>query len=217
MKRPWVQIAIDTLEIRKGKQLAKMALEAGADWIEAGTPLITFESVRAIGELVKVCGATPVIADFKAQDGVAKYFQEAGRQGAKAAVVLGVVADGSIKAAVRGAKEAGIHVIADMFSVKHGELAERAKHVERLGVDYIMLHLGFDEAQDEPHKHCLGGLEELLQAVSVPVGVGTFHQDEAVTAVKMGASFIIQGEPLLSADDAPLQLARFIEAVKQAI
>jgi 3-hexulose-6-phosphate synthase len=216
MQRPWVQVAIDALELQRGKQLARMAMEAGADWVEAGTPLITFEGVRAIGALVEACPGKPILADFKAQDGVAKYFKEAGRQGAKIATVLGVVADGSIKAAIQGGKAGGVQVCVDMYSVKRHELAKRAKHLQELGVDYIMIHLGFDEARDEPHKHALDGLEEVVQAVTIPVGVGTFTVEEAVEAVKKGASFIVQGEPLVSASDAPERLRAFIQAVKSA-
>ena len=160
MERPWVQIAIDALDLDRAKKLARMAMEAGADWIEAGTPLITFESVRAIGVLAGLCKGIPIVADFKAQDGVAKYFKEAGRQGAQIATVLGVVANGSIKAAIEGGAQGGVAVCADMYSVGRQNLARRAKELEGLGVDYLMLHLGFDEARDEPDKHPLDGLEE---------------------------------------------------------
>src|SRR5512137_3218975 len=105
MDTPWVQVAIDAIDLERATALARIAVAAGADWIEAGTPLITFQSVRAIGELARACPGKPILADFKAQDGVAKYFKEAGRQCARIATVLGVVADGSIKAAIQGGKE----------------------------------------------------------------------------------------------------------------
>ena len=216
MRKPWVQVAIDVQEIETAKRLARMAVELGADWVEAGTPLIVFEGIKSIGSLVRACGGTPVVADFKAQDGVAKYFLEARRQGASAAVILGTVADGSIKAAVATKKSSGIEVIADMYSIKKEHLAQRAKELESLGVDYLMLHLGFDEARDDPSKHALDGLDELLRAVSLPVGVGTFALEEAIEAVRKGASWIVQGEPIVSGPDASARLAEFIAAVKAA-
>lgn len=216
MERPWVQIAIDALDLERAKKLAKIAMEAGADWIEAGTPLITFESVRAIGVLAKLCTGIPIVADFKAQDGVAKYFKEAGRQGAQVATVLGVVANGSIKAAIHGGSQGNVAVCADMYSVGRRNLARRAKELEELGVHYIMLHLGFDEARDEPDKRPLDGLEELVRAVRIPVGVGTFGLEDAVEAVRRGASFIVQGEPVLSMPDAQARMSEFIAAIKEA-
>jgi 3-keto-L-gulonate-6-phosphate decarboxylase len=216
MVRPWVQVAIDSRDIDTGLVWTKIALAAGADWIETGSPLIVFEGVRAIGALAQQAGTTPVVADFKAQDGVAKYFLEAGRQGAKIATVLGIVADGSVKAAVLGGKEAGVKVMADMFSIPKNRLAARAEQLQRMGVDYLLLHLGHDEARDEPHRHVLDGLEELTGAVTIPVGVATFTKEEAVEAVRRGASFVVQGHPLLEPDNAMDLLGEFIQAVKSA-
>ena len=216
MQKPWVQIAIDALDLEEAKRLAGIAVEAGADWIEAGTPLLTFEGIRSIRTLVEVSGGRPVVADFKAQDGVEKYFLEAGRQGASVATVLGVVADASIDAATRGGRNAGVAVVADMYAIPLTEIGRRAREVENLGVDYVMLHLGHDEAKADPNKGCLDGLNELLEAVSVPVGISTFTAEEAVRAVKQGASFVVQGNPILADPDVAVKLAEFIRAVKEA-
>ena len=217
MRKPWIQIAIDALEMDRGKKLAQMAMNAGADWIEVGTPLITYQGIRAINEIAQVCVGKIIVADFKAQDGVAKYFREAGRQGAKIATVLGIVSDASIKAAITGGREVGVKVTADMYSIKKSDLAVRARELEILGVDYLMLHLGIDEINEDATKHPLDGLLDLLTAVNIPVGVGTFNQEQAVEAVRMGASFVVQGEPILSVENAEKKLSQFIRAVKTAV
>jgi len=214
MNKPWVQVAIDAIDMERATTLARMAMAAGADWIEAGTPLITFQSVRAIGALARACPGRPILADFKAQDGVAKYFKEAGRQGASIATILGVVANGSIKTAVRQGKESGVQVVADLYSVPRESLARRARELEALGVDYVMIHLGFDEARDEPARRATGGLEEVVAAVGIPVGVAAFTLDDALEAIRKGASFVVQGEPLLSRPDAEKELREYISAVK---
>jgi 3-keto-L-gulonate-6-phosphate decarboxylase len=216
MKKPWVQIAIDALNLERAKELTRIALDAGADWIEAGTPLIVYEGVRAIHELVKISEGRPVVADYKAQDGVAKYFKEAGRQGAKVATVLAFAPNGSIKAAVMGGKEGGVQVMADLFAVELSDIATRAREVETFGVDYFLIHLGHDQAKDEPDRTVLDGLDELAAAVNIPIGVSTFTKEEALEAVRRGASFIVQGEPILSAPDARENLSEFIEVVKKA-
>jgi 3-hexulose-6-phosphate synthase len=217
MKKPWVQIAIDVREIKKAEELAAMAVKAGADWVEAGTPLIVYESIRSIGKLVSVCKKIPVIADFKAQDGVFKYFMEASRLGGGAAVVLGTMDDGSIKEAVRAKNECGIQVIADMYSIKQPQLVQRAKELEALGVDYIMLHLGFDESKYNKSRRPSDGLKEVTAAVKLPVGVGVFSKSDSLQAVKDGASWIILGEPVLSAPDALEQMTDIIRAVKALV
>lgn len=55
MEKPWVQIAIGVLEIDKARKLPYIALQAGADRVEVGIPLILFKGVSAIGKVVKIC------------------------------------------------------------------------------------------------------------------------------------------------------------------
>lgn len=214
MIKPWVQVAVDATTIEEARRLASIALQAGADWIEVGTPLITFVGMTAIDVLVEIAGDRPVVADFKAQDGVEKYFREAGRRGARVATVLAVAPDASIAAAIRGGAEVGVEVVADLFAVKQNELPHRAREVEALGVDYLMLHLGHDESSADPSLRCLAGLEEVISEVRVPVGVSTFTREEATEAISLGASFVVQGNPILNAPDASEQLTSFVRAIK---
>jgi 3-hexulose-6-phosphate synthase len=213
---PWVQISIDVLDLEKGVRLAAMAEEAGADWVEAGTPLITYHGLKAIGAIVGACRKSPVLADLKAVDGVAKYFRESGKQGARIATVLGFVPDASVREAIRGGKEMGVEVMADLYALGLDRLARRAAELQALGVNYLLLHAGGDETALNPGRDPLLGLPELLQAVSIPVGAVTFNAEQAVRAVRGGASFVVQGEPLVSAPDGPAQLSQFIQAVKSA-
>jgi len=214
MQKPWVQVAIDTLNVEKAREYTAIALQAGADWIEAGTPLIYYEGIGAIGRMVEFSGDVPVVADFKAQDGVYKYFAEAAKMGAKVATVLARMNDGSIKEAVRAGKEHGIEVCADLFSVPPEELAQRAIEVEALGVDYVLKHYGIDESKHYPERKCADGVKEIVDAVRIPVGVSTFAIEDALESLTAGASFIVQGEPILSSDNALEKLASFIATVK---
>ena len=78
-----VQVSIDTQTIYEGIHQAKIAVEAGADWIEVGTPLITYEGMSAIDSLVSVKQDwQKILVDYKALDGVAQYFLETGKRGA---------------------------------------------------------------------------------------------------------------------------------------
>jgi len=154
------------------------------------------------------------VADFKAMDGVEKYFRSAQEMGASVAVVQAAAPDASILAAIEARKACGIEVMVDLMGLD--DRAGRAAECEALGADYLMVHLGHDEAHADPTKHVLDGLEEVVAAVSKPVGISTFTSEEAVEAVRRGASFIIQGEPILSSPDRDARLAQFVEAVKGA-
>ncbi len=173
-KAPWVQIPIDVLDLEQGTRLAAMAEQAGADWVETGSPLITYHGVKAIGAIAGVCRKCPVLADLKAVDGVAKYFRESGRQGARIATVRGFAPDASIREAIRGGREAGVEVMADLYAIAAGRLASRAAELEKIGVNYLLLHAGGDQTAADPGRDPLSGLSAIVEAVSIPVGAVTF-------------------------------------------
>jgi 3-keto-L-gulonate-6-phosphate decarboxylase len=109
-----------------------------------------------------------------------------------------------------------VEVMADLYALGVERLARRAKELEALGVDYLLLHAGGDETVADPGRDPLQGLAEIVRAVSIPVGAVTFNADQAVRAVRAGASFVLLGEPQVSAPDGLEQLKRFIAAVKSA-
>ena len=206
-----MQVAIDARDRDTAEKYVNLAIEAGADWIEVGTPLIVYQGISVIQFVVELAGGRPVVADFKAQDGVAKYFLEAAAQGASVATVLGAMPNGSIKAAVQAKEECGIRVMVDLLGVN--EPAKRAAVAEDLGADYILLHTGFDEARDGAPDF-MRYLEQVLASVHIPVGLATFTAAEAERAIGSGASWVVQGEPLLSSVAAREQLSAFVAAVK---
>jgi len=106
--------------------------------------------------------------------------------------------------------------MADLYALGAERLARRATELQALGVNYLLLHAGGDEMAAKPGRDPLQGLAEIVQAVSIPVGAVTFNAEQAVRAVRGGASFVVQGEPLVSAPDGFDQLSRFIRSVKAA-
>jgi 3-hexulose-6-phosphate synthase/6-phospho-3-hexuloisomerase len=45
---PILQVALDLLELKRAVEIAKEAVEGGADWLEVGTPLIKSEGMNAV-------------------------------------------------------------------------------------------------------------------------------------------------------------------------
>src|ERR1051325_5636760 len=85
IRPPVVQVAIDVLNVDRALKVAEAAVRAGVDWLEVGTPLVTFEGVRAIGALAQAFPGQPVLADFKMMDGVRKYVLATAEQGGRIA------------------------------------------------------------------------------------------------------------------------------------
>ncbi len=209
---PIVQVAIDVLTIDDALRIAEAAVKAGADWLEAGTPLITFQGTKAIGALAKEFPHVPVLADYKMMDGVRKYVLETRNKGGQIATICSVASDASIRAAVAAGQEAEVVIITDLYA--HPDVPERAAQLEAMGVDSVYVHLGADQRNENPALSPFAGLEETVARVKVPVGVGTFSVGEGRTAFRLGAAIAVIGVPLITAENPEEELRRYVEESK---
>jgi 3-hexulose-6-phosphate synthase len=211
---PIVQVAIDVLEIDRALRVAEAAVTAGVDWLEAGTPLITFQGVKAIGALAREFPDKPVLADFKMMDGVRKYVLATAAQGGRIATICGVASDASIRTAVQAGRDSGVRVICDLYAALDGP--RRAREVEALGVDSAYIHYGADQRAEDPNVDPALFLDEVAGKLRIPVGVGTFSVDHGVDATRRGADILVIGVPYILEDDPTASLREYVLRVKEA-
>jgi len=67
--RPIVQISLDITDLKEALETAEMAVRAGVDWLEAGTPLIIAEGMHGVRALRSGFPDVPIVADLKTMDG----------------------------------------------------------------------------------------------------------------------------------------------------
>jgi 3-hexulose-6-phosphate synthase len=214
IRPPVVQIAIDVRTIDKALRIAEAAVRAGVDWLEAGTPLITFAGTSSIGALAQAFPGVPVLADYKAMDGVRKYAVETAEQGGRIATVCGVASDASVREMIRGGAECGVAVIVDLYAAH--DVPKRATEVQAMGADAVYVHWGSDERKENPGRDSMLGLDKALAVAKVPVGISTFSVEDAVRGLRMGAGIAVIGVPLIESADVEGELRRYIEAAKSA-
>ena len=214
IQAPIVQVAIDVLKIDDALRVAEAALKAGVDWLEAGTPLITFEGVKAIGALANAFPGVPVLADYKMMDGVRKYVLETARQGGRIATVCAVASEASVQEAIRAGQESNIVIITDLYASP--DVVRKAKRMAEFGVDSVYVHWGADQKNAQPNHDPLIDLSAVVEAVSIPVGVGTFSVEHGVRAFELGASIAVIGVPLIQAENIEVALREYVERSKSA-
>ena len=88
MKKAILQVALDLLELKRAVQIAKEAISGGADWIEAGTPLIKSEGMQAIRALREQFPNTVLVADMKIADTGSMEVEMAAKAGANIICIL---------------------------------------------------------------------------------------------------------------------------------
>ncbi len=197
--KPLVQISLDLETLPEALEVAAVAVAAGVDYLEVGTPLILGEGLHAVRALRERYPDKGIVADIKCMDGGYPETAMMAKAGATHVVVMSVAHDGTVKGAVKAGKEFGIKVMADIMLV--ADKVAEAKRMEALGVDYIVLHTGFDERHEETWKTPMTDIEAVAKAVSIPVqAVGGLSLEQAMEAPKLGAPLVVVGAPLVIDD-----------------
>src|ERR687889_1462958 len=100
VKYPIVQISLDLTSLDEAIETAAIAVDAGVDWLEAGTPLLLAEGLRGVEQLRKRFPAHPIVADLKTMDGGYLEAEVMAKAGANLVVVLGRAPIATIRPAV---------------------------------------------------------------------------------------------------------------------
>lgn len=198
--KPIVQISLDVTTIEEAISTAELALNAGVDWLEAGTPLILAEGLKCVRELRARFPDTPIVADLKTMDGGYLEAEMMAKAGANYVVVMARAHAETIRVVCQAGKDHGVGVMGDNLGCP--SMVDGAKLLEDLGCDVIIHHIGYDErrgiaARGEVAPTPLDQLKEVVAAVDVPVqAVGGLSIEQAIETPEYGAPLVVIGAPL---------------------
>ena len=198
--QPVVQISLDLTSIDEAIETSEMALRAGVDWLEAGTPLLLAEGLHSVARLHKRFSGIPIVADLKTMDGGYLEVEMMAKAGASYVVVMAQAHEETIRCAVKAGHDFGIKVMGD--NLASVDMIQGAKRLEDLGCDVIVHHVGYDErrgiaARGDQAPNPLDQLREVVAAVRVPVqAVGGLSIEQAVATPSYGAPLVVIGAPL---------------------
>jgi 3-hexulose-6-phosphate synthase/6-phospho-3-hexuloisomerase len=204
--RPIVQISLDVLEIDEAVSTAEMAVRAGVDWLEAGTPLILAHGMAGVRALRDRWPDRSIVADLKTMDGGYLEAEVMAKAGATHVVVMARAHKATIQEVVRAGRDFGMKVMGDNLGCPN--MTDGAKFLEDQGCDFVIHHIGYDErgayaARGERLPSPLDELRAVVDAVSVPVqAVGGLSIEQAVQTPQYGAPLVVLGAPLTIDADA---------------
>jgi 3-hexulose-6-phosphate synthase/6-phospho-3-hexuloisomerase len=204
--RPIVQISLDLIDVDEALATAEMALRAGVDWLEAGTPLIIAHGMLGVRRLRERFPTTPIVADLKTMDGGYLEAEMMAKAGATLIVVMARAHEETVKVCVKAGRDYGVKVMGDNLACP--DMVGAAKQLEDLGCEYVVHHIGYDErrgiaAAGRRMPSPLDRLREVVAAVRVPVqAVGGLSLEQAIRTPEYGAPLVVLGAPLTIDADA---------------
>ena len=213
-ERPLVQVALDFVDLPRALEVAREAVAGGADWIEAGTPLIKAEGLNAVRALKAEFPEKTIVADMKTMDAGRTEVEYAAKAGAGVVGVLGAASDSTIKECAEAARNYGCKLIVDMIEV--ADPVARAKRAQELGADYIGIHTAIDQQMrgEAPFET----LQAVAEAVVIPVSVaGGINSETAAAAVDAGAGIVVVGGAIIKSADAAAATAEIRRAVDERV
>jgi len=204
--KPIVQISLDIINIDEALETAAMAIRAGVDWLEAGTPLILAEGLHGVRALRAAFPDVPIVADLKTMDGGYLEAEMMAKAGATHVVVMARAHEETIRCVVKAGQDHGVKVMGDNLGCP--DMVVGARQLEDLGCDYVIHHIGYDErrgvaARGNRMPSPLDQLQQVVNAVRAPVqAVGGLSLEQAIRCPEFGAPLVVLGAPLTIDADA---------------
>jgi len=211
-----LQVALDFLELARALEVAEAAVAGGADYVEAGTPLIKSEGLDAVRRLRETFPDRTIIADMKTMDAGRIEAEAAAKAGANVITVLGSAPESTLRECVQAGRHYGIDVAVDLLGVVDPEaLARRA---EQLGVACLDVHCAIDAQMQGADP--LGLLKQLRKLTDLTLAVaGGINSETAAAAAAAGADVVIVGGAITKAIDPRQAAAEIRKAIdsKEAV
>jgi 3-hexulose-6-phosphate synthase/6-phospho-3-hexuloisomerase len=189
---PQVQVALDFTDLDDAIRVAKEAYSAGVRWIEAGTPLIKSEGMKAVKVLRKKFPRATIVADMKTLDAGLIETNLGFNAGADVVSISGLSHRQTILDSLSTSENYGGTIMADLLM--SNDPIKYAQGLERLGVHIVCFHTGIDAQQADGVHPKLVQVENLVRSVRIPVGVaGGVNPRRANHLVRAGVKIVIVG------------------------
>ena len=205
---PYLQVAMDLVDMGKVAQVLKELPENDHLIIEAGTPLIKKFGLGVISEIRKLRPNAFIIADLKILDTGNLEARMAADATADAVVVSGLAPVSTMEKAIAEARKVGIYSIVDMLNVQNP-----AKVIASLKVkpDIVELHRAIDT---EETAHAWGDIAAIKKAAGGKLLVATaggVRVNVVKDALKAGADILVVGRAITASKDIGHAADEFLE------
>jgi len=210
MSETKLQVALDFIDLPRALALAESAVAGGADYLEAGTPLIKSEGLDAVRRLRERFPDRKIIADLKTMDAGKIETEAAAKAGANVVTVLAAAEASTIRECVEAGRHYGCDVAVDLLGL--ADAVAFARSAGELGVAWLDVHCAIDAQMHGADP--LGLLREVRAVTDLTLAVaGGINSETAAAAVEAGADVVIVGGAITKAVDPQQATAEIRKAI----
>jgi len=179
-------------------KVAEAAVAGGADYLEAGTPLIKSEGLDAVRKLREAFPDKTIIADLKTMDAGRIEAEAAAKAGANVMTVCAAASESTIRECVEAGRHYGLDVAVDLMGL--ADPAAFAKTAGDLGAAWLDVHCPIDAQMHGADPLAL--LKEVRSLTGLTLAVaGGINSESAAPAAAAGADVVIVGGAITKAKD----------------
>jgi len=191
-----LQVALDFLHIDDALKVAALTKKY-VDIIEAGTPLIKSEGIKAVKTLKKNFQEKQIFADLKIMDAGALEAKMAFDSGADMISVCAQASLETIAGAVKETRRQNKNVVIDLIGSR--DWLSRSKEIKHLSPDYFCIHTSLDEQR--MGKKPFGVLENFVREIDLPFCIaGGINPEDIPIIMPYKPSIIIVGGYIIKSE-----------------
>lgn len=210
---PYLQVAIDVIELEKAFKIASEVSGDPKIILEAGTPLIKSHGLTPVKIWSIIYRNNHVLADMKTMDTGYLEAELAYKNGADIVTVLGAADNETIKGAVKAARDYNKLVQVDLINIK--DLTRRALELHDLGVDIIGLHAGIDQQKRGLSAEKMKNMvDEIRRSIGNNIYIsiaGGIKEENVGELLKAGADIIVIGSYITRSHDPKSVVKRILK------
>ncbi|TAJ44466.1 bifunctional 5,6,7,8-tetrahydromethanopterin hydro-lyase/3-hexulose-6-phosphate synthase [Methanofollis fontis] len=205
---PYLQVAMDLVDMRKVEQVLTSVPENDHVIIEAGTPLIKQFGLAALAEIRKVRPNAFIIADLKTLDTGNLEARMASDAGADAVVISGLAPKATIEKAIEETHKTGIYSVIDMLNVEDPVALVASL---RIKPDIVELHRAIDAEGDEYSWGNIPAIKKAAGGKLLVATAGGIRQEVVGKALASGADILVVGRAITASKDIRHAAEEFLE------
>ena len=139
---PKLQLALDYIDLDEATTMLR-EVEKEVDIVEAGTPLLKAEGMKATLEALADISNKPLVADLKVADVADIEFGLAAACRANYVTLLAASPNENIADGLKKARDCDLTIVADLLGVE--DYVKRAQELAEMGIEHIGVHCGISE------------------------------------------------------------------------